>query len=52
MVMVSHDLVSLAKICNRAVWLDHGHMMMAGPTDQVVAAYTAAATAGHAKAAA
>jgi len=52
MVMVSHDLVSLAKICNRAVWLDHGHMMMAGPTDQVVAAYKAAATAGQAKAAA
>jgi ABC-type polysaccharide/polyol phosphate transport system ATPase subunit len=52
MVMVSHDLGSIAKICNRAIWLDHGHMMMAGPTDEVAAAYTAAATAGHAKAAA
>ena len=52
MVMVSHDLVSLAKICNRAVWLDHGHMMKEGPTDEVIAAYTAAATAGQVKVAA
>ena len=41
MVMVSHDLESLPKICNRAVWLDHGRMMMEGPTDEVIAAYKA-----------
>jgi len=39
MVMVTHDLESVPKVCNRAVWLDHGHMMMEGPTEAVIAAY-------------
>jgi ABC-type polysaccharide/polyol phosphate transport system ATPase subunit len=41
MVVVSHDLVSLAKMCNRAIWLDHGRVAAAGPCDEVVAAYEA-----------
>jgi ABC-type polysaccharide/polyol phosphate transport system ATPase subunit len=41
-VMVSHDMTALAKFCNRAIWLDHGQMRLAGPTAEVVAAYTAA----------
>jgi ABC-type polysaccharide/polyol phosphate transport system ATPase subunit len=45
MVMVTHDLDSVPKVCNRAVWLDHGHMMMEGPTDEVIAAYKSSATA-------
>lgn len=45
MVMVTHDLESVPKVCNRAVWLDHGRMMMEGPTDKVVAAYKSAAQA-------
>ena len=48
MVMVSHDLVSLAKICNRGVWMDHGRMMKEGPIDEVIAAYRASATAARA----
>jgi ABC-type polysaccharide/polyol phosphate transport system ATPase subunit len=44
MVMVTHDLDSVPKVCNRAVWLDHGHMMMEGPTEEVVAAYKAASS--------
>ena len=47
MVMVSHDLESLAKICNRGVWLDHGRMMMEGPIDEVIAAYRAAVGDGR-----
>ena len=43
MVMVTHDLESVPKVCNRAVWLDHGHMMMEGPTEEVIAAYKSAA---------
>jgi ABC-type polysaccharide/polyol phosphate transport system ATPase subunit len=38
-VVVSHDLPSLAALCNRVVWLDHGEMRMAGPTREVIDAY-------------
>ncbi|MGA2618871.1 MAG: ABC transporter ATP-binding protein [Thermoguttaceae bacterium] len=38
-VVVSHDLDSLAKLCNRIVWLDHGRIRMAGPPQETVAAY-------------
>jgi ABC-type polysaccharide/polyol phosphate transport system ATPase subunit len=48
MVMVSHDLETLAKICNRGVWMDHGRMMMAGPIEEVTAAYRASATTARA----
>jgi ABC-type polysaccharide/polyol phosphate transport system ATPase subunit len=41
MVVVSHDLISLAKMCNRAVWLNHGEVAAAGPCDEVIAAYEA-----------
>jgi ABC-type polysaccharide/polyol phosphate transport system ATPase subunit len=44
LVMVSHDLDTLPKICNRAIWLDHGRMVKEGPIDQVIAAYRASAT--------
>jgi lipopolysaccharide transport system ATP-binding protein len=39
MVMVSHDLASLAELCDRGVWMDHGHIRLAGPMDEVIAAY-------------
>jgi ABC-type polysaccharide/polyol phosphate transport system ATPase subunit len=51
MVMVSHDMDSLTRICNRGVWMDHGRMIMEGPIDDVVAAYRASAAAAAAKAA-
>ena len=38
-VVVSHDLGSLAKMCNRVVWLDHGRIQMSGPADEVIALY-------------
>jgi ABC-type polysaccharide/polyol phosphate transport system ATPase subunit len=38
-VLVSHDLGSLENLCDRAVWLDHGHVRMVGPTAEVSAAY-------------
>ncbi len=41
MVMVSHDLVALEKMCNRAIWMDHGHMVKEGPCQEVIAAYKA-----------
>ena len=39
LVMVSHDLDSLAKLCERGVWLDRGRVRMAGPVDRVIDAY-------------
>ena len=44
-VMVSHDLDALARFCNRAVWLDHGAIRLAGPTENVLAAYSDAMNA-------
>lgn len=41
MVMVSHDLSAIESICNRAVWLDHGRLMHAGPAAETIAAYRA-----------
>jgi ABC-type polysaccharide/polyol phosphate transport system ATPase subunit len=39
MVMVSHDLEALARICNRGIWMDHGRMLLDGPIDDVIDAY-------------
>ena len=39
MVLVTHDVATLETICNRAVWLQHGRMMLQGTPDEVSAAY-------------
>jgi ABC-type polysaccharide/polyol phosphate transport system ATPase subunit len=39
MVLVTHDLESLHQTCNRAVWMDHGRVVMTGPCTDVIAAY-------------
>jgi ABC-type polysaccharide/polyol phosphate transport system ATPase subunit len=38
-VVVSHDLESLAKLCDRGVWLDHGQVRQVGPIGEAIAAY-------------
>lgn len=38
-IMVSHDLTSIAKLCDRAIWMDHGTIRLSGPTSEVIAAY-------------
>jgi ABC-type polysaccharide/polyol phosphate transport system ATPase subunit len=38
-VMVSHDLDSLQKLCDRLVWLDHGRVRRTGPSAEIIAAY-------------
>lgn len=40
-VMVSHDLDSFHKFCNRVLWLDHGRIKQIGDTDKVIKAYKA-----------
>ncbi len=40
MVMVSHDLDSLAQLCEKGIWLDHGKVRQIGAMNEVIAAYT------------
>jgi ABC-type polysaccharide/polyol phosphate transport system ATPase subunit len=40
--MVSHDLDAVTRLCARAAWLEHGQLRGVGPVADVVAAYTAA----------
>ncbi len=39
MVMVSHDLTSIRQMCTRVLWMEHGHVRMAGPAERVAKAY-------------
>jgi ABC-type polysaccharide/polyol phosphate transport system ATPase subunit len=40
MVVVSHDLDSLAQLCDQAIWMDHGRLRKKGPIREVIAAYS------------
>lgn len=41
MFLVSHGLNSIKEMCNEAIWLDHGRLMMRGEPTEVVDAYMA-----------
>jgi ABC-type polysaccharide/polyol phosphate transport system ATPase subunit len=45
-VVVSHDMGSLARLCDRVVWLDHGRIRQTGPAQEVIDAYTQHAQQG------
>ena len=38
--LVSHDLATVARMCDRVVWLDHGRVRLTGPAARVLDAYT------------
>ena len=38
-IMVSHSIDQIQRMCNRVVWLDHGHMKMIGEMAEVCKAY-------------
>lgn len=40
--VVSHDLSAVKRFCERAIWLDHGHMMMDSASEAVVQKYRTA----------
>jgi ABC-type polysaccharide/polyol phosphate transport system ATPase subunit len=40
MFLVSHAMPSIKEMCNRAIWLHKGELMMQGEVDDVIAAYT------------
>ena len=37
--MVSHALKQIRDLCNRVIWLEHGKVIMDGPTQEVCDAY-------------
>lgn len=39
LVFVSHDLNSIKRLCERAIWIDHGHVRADGPSAKVVSDY-------------
>jgi ABC-type polysaccharide/polyol phosphate transport system ATPase subunit len=41
-VMVSHDLDSIGRVCDRVVWLDQGRLRADGPAREILDAYVAA----------
>ena len=41
--LASHSEELLTSLCDRALWLERGRVMMLGPTEEVLAAYRAAA---------
>jgi teichoic acid transport system ATP-binding protein len=43
LLMVNHALAELASHCSRGLWLDEGRLLMDGPIDEVIAAYSSAA---------
>ena len=36
---VSHNIDSVKHLCDHALWLDHGHVIMSGPSNEVCDAY-------------
>ncbi len=40
LVLISHDLSSVEKLCSRVIWLDHGKMRADGNSSEVIAEYT------------
>jgi ABC-type polysaccharide/polyol phosphate transport system ATPase subunit len=41
LVLASHDLAPLRRLCSRAIWLDAGRQVMVGPLDEVADAFHA-----------
>ncbi len=41
LLFVSHSIDQVERVCNKALWLDHGHMRMTGDVHEVADAYRA-----------
>ncbi len=40
--MVSHEMPAIRRMCGRVIWLEKGKLMADGPTDEVIGAYLSA----------
>ena len=38
-ILVSHSIEQIERMCNKVAWLDHGHLRRNGPTMEVTAEY-------------
>ncbi len=47
MLCVSHAVSMVQQFCDRALWLDHGEVIMSGTVSEVIQAYTGRTTAAH-----
>jgi lipopolysaccharide transport system ATP-binding protein len=45
---VSHNMGAISRLCNRVLWLQQGHLIQDGNSDEVISAYLNAGTSGHA----
>src|SRR5499427_9250101 len=45
-VLVSHNLGAIRRLCQRVLWIDDGHVRQNGPTHEVVSAYESAMSRG------
>ena len=46
-VLVSHQLNQIRRLCHRVIWIDDGHVRRDGPTHEVVSAYESAMALGE-----
>ena len=46
LLFVSHSSATVLELCDRALWLDHGQLLMQGQTETVMATYQERLTAG------
>src|SRR3954469_3904596 len=46
LIFVSHDLQSLARICERSLWLERGQVVDSGPTAAIVRSYLSSGLSG------
>jgi ABC-2 type transport system ATP-binding protein len=47
LIFVSHETGRIPLLCERALWLDKGQLVMDGPAADVIATYETAARAGE-----
>jgi ABC-type polysaccharide/polyol phosphate transport system ATPase subunit len=47
LVVVSHDMSVLPRLCDRALWLEKGRLRADGPVDEVIEAYTDQVQSGN-----
>jgi len=45
---VSHNMGAISRLCDRAIWLQQGRLMLDGNVEEVISAYLNAGTSGHA----
>ena len=38
-ILVSHSIEQIERMCNKVAWLDHGHLRRNGPTAEIAAEY-------------